>query len=44
MSRPDFDPELHTLLASMPLRTDLNPEALAELRQYPVGAGRDLLR
>ena len=35
MSRPGFDPELHTLLASMPLRTELNPEALAELRQYP---------
>lgn len=35
-ARPDLDPELRTLLAQMPLMTELSPEILAQLRQAPV--------
>ena len=34
-TRPALDPELRTLLAGMPLRSDLDAEALAQLRQFP---------
>ena len=34
-SRPGLDPELATLLADMPLMTELNTEVLAQLRQFP---------
>ncbi|WBQ07635.1 alpha/beta hydrolase [Kribbella sp. CA-293567] len=34
-SRPDFDPELHSLLTQMPLNSQLTPDLLATLRQYP---------
>lgn len=33
--RPDFDPELHALLADMPLMPELNREVLAQIRQFP---------
>jgi acetyl esterase/lipase len=32
---PDVDPELRTLLADFPLRSELNAELLTQLRQYP---------
>ncbi|WP_432826848.1 alpha/beta hydrolase [Dactylosporangium sp. CA-092794] len=35
MARPARDPELSELLAEMPLNAELNPELLAQLRQYP---------
>ncbi|BCB89985.1 alpha/beta hydrolase [Phytohabitans suffuscus] len=35
MKRPDIDPELRALLAGMPLSSDLSPELLAQLRQFP---------
>jgi len=34
-ARPDLDPELRTLLAEMPLMTELSPEILAQVRQIP---------
>ncbi|MGI5238020.1 alpha/beta hydrolase [Dactylosporangium sp. CA-139066] len=34
-ARPGLDPELRTLLADMPLNSELNPELLAQLRQFP---------
>ncbi|MEU8379624.1 alpha/beta hydrolase [Streptosporangium sp. NPDC048865] len=34
-ARPGLDPELRTLLADMPLVSELNLEVLAQLRQYP---------
>lgn len=37
LARPDLDPELHALLADMPLRSELSLEALAELRPFPSG-------
>jgi acetyl esterase/lipase len=37
-ARPDLDPELHTLLADVPLRSDLDLDALAQIRPYAVGA------
>lgn len=33
--RPDLDPELRTLLADLPLMSELNAEILAQLRQFP---------
>jgi acetyl esterase/lipase len=36
-ARPDLDPELRSLLADMPLRADLDLDALARLRPYAVG-------
>ena len=33
--RPDLDPELRTLLADVPLLTEIDLDVLAELRQYP---------
>jgi acetyl esterase/lipase len=33
--RPDLDPELRTLLADMPLMTEIDLDVLAQLRQYP---------
>ncbi|WFE26783.1 alpha/beta hydrolase [Solwaraspora sp. WMMD791] len=33
--RPDLDPELRTLLADLPLTTELDAEILAQLRQFP---------
>jgi acetyl esterase/lipase len=33
--RPDLDPELRTLLAEMPLMSELDAEVLAQLRQFP---------
>lgn len=45
-TRPGLDPELRTLLADMPLRSDLDAEALAQIRPYssmpvePLLAGR----
>lgn len=36
--RPLLDPELSTALAGFPLGVDLNPELLAEMRQYTVPA------
>ncbi len=35
LARPGLDPELRTLLADLPLMTELNPELLAQLRQIP---------
>lgn len=46
LPRPGFDPELRTLLAGMPLRSELDTEALAQIRPYssmpvePLLAGR----
>jgi acetyl esterase/lipase len=37
-ARPHLDPELHALLADMPLRSDLDLDALAQIRPYSVGA------
>ncbi|MFI6981819.1 alpha/beta hydrolase [Embleya sp. NPDC050154] len=34
-ARPALDPELRVLLSDMPLMSELNPELLAQLRQYP---------
>ncbi|TMR88749.1 alpha/beta hydrolase [Nonomuraea basaltis] len=34
-ARPPLDPELHELLADMPLMSQLSPEILAQLRQLP---------
>ncbi|MGW3729726.1 alpha/beta hydrolase [Streptomyces sp. NPDC000851] len=34
-ARPAIDPELRELLADMPLMSRLNPEVLAQLRQFP---------
>jgi acetyl esterase/lipase len=34
-TRPDLDPELRTLLAELPLSSELNPELLAQIRQLP---------
>ncbi|EST25286.1 alpha/beta hydrolase [Streptomyces niveus] len=34
-ARPALDPELRALLAEMPLMSRLDPEVLAQLRQYP---------
>ncbi|MFC8074598.1 alpha/beta hydrolase fold domain-containing protein [Streptomyces sp. NPDC057307] len=34
-ARPALDPELRALLAEMPLMSRLDPEILAQLRQYP---------
>lgn len=42
-ARPDLDPELRTLLAQMPLMTELSPEILAQLRQAPVPPVESLL-
>ncbi|WP_330172158.1 alpha/beta hydrolase [Streptomyces sp. NBC_01498] len=48
--RPGLDPELRTLLAGMPLRTDLDTEALAQIRPFssapvePLLAGRSVDR
>ncbi|MFJ1596583.1 alpha/beta hydrolase [Streptomyces sp. NPDC088261] len=35
LARPGFDPELRTLMADMPLMSELTPELLAQLRQFP---------
>ncbi|MGW6740198.1 alpha/beta hydrolase [Streptomyces sp. NPDC055025] len=48
--RPDLDPELRALLADMPLRSDLDAEALAQIRPFssmpvePLLAGRAVER
>lgn len=42
-ARPDLDPELRTLLADLPLRSDLDLEALAQLRPFSVGPIEALL-
>jgi acetyl esterase/lipase len=34
-ARPDLDPQLRALLAEMPLMSELSPETLAQLRQFP---------
>ncbi|MFI6584813.1 alpha/beta hydrolase [Embleya sp. NPDC050493] len=34
-ARPALDPELRDLLSDMPLMSELTPEVLAQLRQYP---------
>ncbi|WP_438306749.1 alpha/beta hydrolase (plasmid) [Streptomyces sp. HUAS TT11] len=34
-TRPDLDPELSAVLANMPLMSQLDPEILAQVRQYP---------
>ncbi|MEU1532372.1 alpha/beta hydrolase [Streptomyces fagopyri] len=41
--RPDMDPELHALLADMPLMTRLDPEVLAQLRRMPSAPVESLL-
>ncbi|MFE5140424.1 alpha/beta hydrolase [Streptomyces fagopyri] len=41
--RPDVDPELHALLADMPLMTRLDPEVLAQLRRIPSAPVESLL-
>ncbi|MFK3981795.1 alpha/beta hydrolase [Micromonospora sp. NPDC050397] len=33
--RPEFDPELNTFLADMQLMPELNPDVLAQIRQFP---------
>ncbi|SNS23723.1 Acetyl esterase/lipase [Streptosporangium subroseum] len=35
LARPDLDPQLRALLAEMPLMSELSPEMLAQLRQFP---------
>ncbi|AWS43970.1 alpha/beta hydrolase [Streptosporangium sp. 'caverna'] len=35
LARPDLDPQLRALLADMPLMSELSPEMLAQLRQFP---------
>ncbi|MFJ2645630.1 alpha/beta hydrolase [Streptomyces sp. NPDC087420] len=35
LARPGIDPELRTLMADMPLMSELTPELLARLRQFP---------
>jgi acetyl esterase/lipase len=35
LARPDLDPELRALLADLPLTSELSPEVLAQLRQFP---------
>ncbi|HYQ67561.1 alpha/beta hydrolase [Actinophytocola sp.] len=37
LPRPQLDPELHTLLADLPLQADLDLETLAQLRPYSAG-------
>jgi acetyl esterase/lipase len=34
LARPDIDPELHALLADVPLASELTSEALAQVRQF----------
>ena len=36
LPRPQIDAELGTRLAEMPLMTELNPELLAQMRQYKI--------
>ncbi|MGI5152837.1 alpha/beta hydrolase [Plantactinospora sp. CA-294935] len=42
-TRPDTDPELRALLADMPLMSELSPEVLAQLRQFPTPPVESLL-
>lgn len=42
-ARPALDPELRDLLADMPLMSQLDPETLAQLRQYPSPSADSLL-
>ncbi len=42
-TRPALDPELRELLDGMPLMTELDPDLLARLRQYPAAPVESLL-